>query len=289
MLQIHLLNKTTRSPTQNLFPVRKVIVLIKVWPDSCLIKVIPLLWSSFRCQMGQRRLNKTGRCNTANKITLTADSSVLDSVPSKVSAVKTASFWSTAQIYSPNTSWKIWPHKPNHWSEFVHFNCWCDRAFERDLQCSGRCGVCVCMSRCVLLLDAVFEVIDTVWSELDRQKKGDKNLVCNSSQNIVIAVCSRSKMKTICKGLIGVYNFTGYSDCKDVLYCDVSDGCCHRLEPWFPAFCDTFPLVFPPKGPLVKKLKYSFNLPFSLDSPERQLFGEVCQFSHMFVSDFTET
>lgn len=59
-----------------------------------------------------------------------------------------------------------------------------------------------------------------------------------------------------------------YSDYKDVLYRDVSDGCRHRSEA---AFCDIFPLcVKPPEGQFIKNLIYSFNLPFFfiLDSPE---------------------
>lgn len=71
----------------------------------------------------------------------------------------------------------------------------------------------------------MFEVIDTVGSESDRQKKGDQK----SSQIFVIAVCFIFKQKTLCKSLIVVS--TGYSDNKDVLYCGVSDGCCHRSEP----------------------------------------------------------
>lgn len=51
-----------------------------------------------------------------------------------------------------------------------------------------------------------------------------------------------------------------YSDYKDVLYRDVSDGCRHRSEA---AFCDIFPLcVKPPEGQFIKNLIYSFNLPF---------------------------
>lgn len=82
-----------------------------------------------------------------------------------------------------------------------------------------------------------------------------------------------------------MYNFKGDSNNKDVLYCDVSDGCCHRLKPWCPAFSDIFSLFIILKGTLYQKAEIFLHLPFSLDSLERQLFGEVCQFSHRFVSD----
>lgn len=58
-------------------------------------------------------------------------------------------------------------------------------------------------------------------------------------------------------------NFTGYSANKDVLYCNVSDGCCLRPKTLMFTFLWHFSFwVQPPKGRLIRKLKSSFHLLF---------------------------
>lgn len=67
-----------------------------------------------------------------------------------------------------------------------------------------------------------------------------------AAQDIVIAVCvSYLNRRHYAKA-----SFTGYSDFKDVLYRDVSDGCRHRSEP---AFCDIFPSCKTTKGSIRQK------------------------------------
>lgn len=121
------------------------------------------------------------------------------------------------------------------------------------------------------------------WSQQTRRIR----IICKCSQEIVVAVCSRWKKKTICISLFGVHNFTGYRGYKVVLYCDVSDGCCHRLE-IIPSFCH--PFGFSSKGTTRQKLNYSSNPPLCLYSPRKTTCFE--KFAHSaicFVSGFTET
>lgn len=71
-------------------------------------------------------------------------------------------------------------------------------------------------------------------SDLKRKDRnnGDKSLVCNSSQNIVIAVCvSYLNRRHYAKASSVSPTLQVTVIYKDVLYCDVSDGCCHRSEP----------------------------------------------------------
>lgn len=111
-----------------------------------------------------------------------------------------------------------------------------------------------------------------------------------SSQNIFIAVCVSYLKETICKSLIGVYTFTGYSDYKDVLYCDISDRCCHRLEPRCSALSDIFPLCVTTEGTIPSK---SWNIHLTFISPwipQKVSFFEraalqpwVCLWLHIYV------
>lgn len=90
--------------------------------------------------------------------------------------------------------------------------------------------------------------------------------VCHSSQDIVIAVCVNYFWinDNMQKAWSVSENFTGYSANKDVLYCNVSDGCCLRPETLMFTILWRFSFwVQPPKGRLIRKLKSSFHLPFT--------------------------
>lgn len=90
--------------------------------------------------------------------------------------------------------------------------------------------------------------------------------VCHSSQDIVIAVCVNYFWinDNMQKAWSVSENFTGYSANKDVLYCNVSDGCCLRPETLMFTILWHFSFwVQPPKGRLIRKLKSSFHLPFT--------------------------